>query len=390
MANAIHISTTAAAAGSIRVAVALLAAALLALVATTPVRADSPPLSAAVVIEAGYAFALDPATGDWAPVQPVDTLSEGAQIGTGPDTRLLLTFPDGSVLQIESDSHVALVDIAIDNVVIYQFHGNTWARAAVTTATVLKIESPSGFLIATDVELKTTLHADGGLEVKITGGQADLGANGDPYGTPMNTGDLVRAGNGNQPTVDVLELVEVVSLGALRGQVSPPAPVLEISVETVVLEEEEVAAAVAAMTDSTDAEVEATDESADTPAAEPTPEPTPAPTPALTEAEARAIMDAAIDAAAAERNATRTAARATRDGAIDAAKAVKDAELDAAKSIKDKDDRKAAKAVANDKYDAAEAAAEDAYDAAVAAANTLYDGQTAAATAAFALLFPDA
>ncbi len=158
-----------------RATAAILAAALLTLIATNAVRADSPPLTATVVIEAGYAFALDPATGEWNAVQPVDTLSEGAQIGTSPDTRLVLTFPVCSVLQIESDSHVALVDIAIDNVVIYQLHGNTWARAAGTAASVMKIETPSGFLIATDAELKSTVHPDGGLEVKITGGPGRSG-----------------------------------------------------------------------------------------------------------------------------------------------------------------------------------------------------------------------
>jgi hypothetical protein len=423
-----------------RAAAAILAAALLALIATNAARAESPALTAGVIVEAGYAFALDPATGDWNPVQPVDALSEGAQIGTGPDTRLVLTFPDGSVMQIESDTHVALVEIASDNIVVYQFHGNTWARAAGTVETVMKIETPSGFLIATDAELKSTVHPDGGLEVKITGGQADLAANGDPYGTSMNTGDFVQAGAGNQPTVDVLELVEVevVSLSALREQVPPPVESLEITVETVVMEEEEVAEAVAAMTGSTDPEVETAVEPVAEPAvatsAEPVAEPTPEPAPALTEDEALAIRDAAISAAAAERNATRTAARETRDGvidsaddirdaaldaadatrdaAVDAAKVVKDAELDAAKSIKDKDDRKAAKAAANDKYDAAETAADaiydaaelaaddsfdtaetaarSAYDAAVAAANTLCDEQVAAATAAFELLLPAA
>ena len=414
---------------STRVVAALLAAALLAFVAAAPVRADSPALNAGVVIETGYAFALDPATGDWNPVQPIDALSAGAQIGTGPDTRLLLTFPDGSVMQIEPDTHLSLVTITADNVVVYQFHGNTWARAAGTAETTLIIETPSGFLIVTDADLKATVHADGGLEVKITGGQADLGANGDPYGTPMSTGDLVRTGDGNQPTVDVLALeeVEVLSLAGLREQVPPPVVSLEITVETVVIKVEEVAGAVAAMTESEAPEpvvevVEAApavatrDESpvvvtstepTPVPTPEPTPAPTPEPTPApvLTEAEARAIMDAAIDtakdirdtakddakdikdaaidsakdirdtaidAAKETRDAATDAAKDVRDATIDAAKATKDAETEAAQDIEDKDDRKAAKNAAKDKFKAAKGAAKDIFEAAEDAAKEAF------------------
>lgn len=125
----------------------------------------------------------------------------GDEIATGPDTRATLVFFDGSLLQIEHNTHVTILSSAVSSsgsttVAFFQASGNTWSRVArlIDSESSYAVVTPSGVGLVRGTEFKTTVHPDGGMDVRTVEGVVEVSKAVDRPVVSVRAGEVTRVG----------------------------------------------------------------------------------------------------------------------------------------------------------------------------------------------------
>lgn len=118
----------------------------------------------------------------WEPVEHGQLAWVGDELSTGPGTRITLLFFEGSIMQLEHDTHVRIVDSSAlesgsTTIDIFQFApGNTWSRVAelFDTASSYNVLTSAGVGLVRGTQFKVTVHADGSMDVASAEGEVEL------------------------------------------------------------------------------------------------------------------------------------------------------------------------------------------------------------------------
>jgi hypothetical protein len=114
------------------------------------------------------------------------TLEVGTRIITAPDSQALITFFDGSTLNLEPQTDIEIERLVSDdkqsvNIVLKQYIGKTWSRVIKMADPHYEIQTPSAaavvrgtiFMVEVDETGETTVATDEGL-VSVTGGDEEV------------------------------------------------------------------------------------------------------------------------------------------------------------------------------------------------------------------------
>ena len=109
-------------------------------------------------------------------------------------------FP-GAILQIEHNTHVTILSSAVSSsgsptVAIFQASGNTWSRVSklIDTGSSYAVVTPSGVRLVRGTEFKTTVHPDGGMDVRTAEGVVEVSKAVDRPAVSVRAGEVTRVG----------------------------------------------------------------------------------------------------------------------------------------------------------------------------------------------------
>lgn len=151
------------------------------------VQGDEPVL---VQIDFGAAQVRTAGSDQWTPAADGQVLQAGSEISTGPASRITLVFFDGSVMQIEHDTRVTIVEskraaTGSTQIVTYVGFGNVWSRvnALLDAGSVYAVTTPAGVGLVRGTQFKVTVHPDGSMDLKTVEGVVEVGK--DTAATPV-------------------------------------------------------------------------------------------------------------------------------------------------------------------------------------------------------------
>ena len=213
---------------------------IFALVAATPVRADEAAVAedgrpAILEIDFGSAQVKASDAQEWAMAQPGQLLWPGDELAVGADSRATLVFFEGSILQVEHDTRITVVDSAASElgatrIAVFQVSGNTWSRVIklIDAGSSYAVLTPSGVGLVRGTEFKTTVHSDGSTEIRTVEGVVELSKSQDQTGVAVEPGRAASIGpekndRPKEPKEFKLTLAEDEELASLRSKHHPRA-----------------------------------------------------------------------------------------------------------------------------------------------------------------------
>ncbi len=192
--------------------VALFAAVLVALAATGTgiygLLAPAPALasSSTVTVLGGEVLVRRGEGADFRPVADGDLVQSGDVVRTGPDAHAVLTYFDGSIVEVEPGSEIvvrALGATAAGDIVVVmeQTLGRTWhvVARALSANSRYEVRTPTATALVRGTSFDVEVEADGRTSVTTTEGEvAAVGERGDPVAVPA--GQRTEVPKGEAPT----------------------------------------------------------------------------------------------------------------------------------------------------------------------------------------------
>jgi hypothetical protein len=157
------------------------------------------------------------------------TLSVGTHIKTAADSRALLTFFDGSTLELEpgTDIEIQQLDYTNEetiNIVLKQWVGRTWSRVVkmVDAGSHYKIETPSACAIVRGTLFTTEVDEAGTTTVATTRGLVSVVAQGEEVYLPANVQTSVSDGQAPsqpmaspRPSAEIIINIDTPAIGSI-------------------------------------------------------------------------------------------------------------------------------------------------------------------------------
>lgn len=136
--------------------------------------------SSTLTVLSGEQVSISREVGVWETVTETLAVSEGNRIKTGDDSWALVTFQDGSTLEMEPGTEITIKKLRRDEIGIWQQVGRTWSGIKKLTGPTDRfyIESPSGSAMVRGTLLDVLVDAEGNTMVGAMEGKVEVVAQG--------------------------------------------------------------------------------------------------------------------------------------------------------------------------------------------------------------------
>lgn len=189
---------------------AILAAALLTSTSATQAGAAEQTVDAGnrpvlIEIDFGGGTIKPIATEVWVDIEDGQIAAPGDELTTGAHSRLTLVFFEGSVLQVEHNTRIKILnssesETGSTKLAVFQQAGNTWSRVPklLDSESSYAVFTPSGVGLVRGTQFKTTVHPDGGMEVRTVEGTVTVSKATDRPGVAVTAGQVTSVGRGDR------------------------------------------------------------------------------------------------------------------------------------------------------------------------------------------------
>lgn len=95
-------------------------------------------------------------SGDWKAADGELELSEGDKIRTGSESRVIVTFDDGSAIRLDAQSEITILSLTVTNVAVENTRGNVYSRVTTSDSRAFEVKVSDGTYTALGTAFMTT------------------------------------------------------------------------------------------------------------------------------------------------------------------------------------------------------------------------------------------